>query len=335
MTLRANVLVASQTAYLTARRVLTKMKTTNYRTLGYLALSSTALTATLSLAIANTATAQQPFTQPSSAQSESVPADTAQMDSVPTDSIQAIQTPVSIEPPANPTPRPTPFSPNVAGIVDLSASETAPSIGIGHLRPQTLEGLETDNVNWLESVILPLYVSPGGEHWGWIYQGWLIPDGQTYLAIGRDAGFSMVKPYETLYTFPVLETRDDGWFRVQYTAAGSAWAHTSQLDLGETTLTVESWEDRLAAQDSIFFLENEAAQPLRSRPELANNMLSLVATDSLIEPLDFAGDWMRVRVTRPVAACTPLTGATTTEGWMRWRGEQSESLVWYKSDGSC
>ncbi|MEL6854838.1 MAG: hypothetical protein AAFO83_06975, partial [Cyanobacteria bacterium J06607_13] len=77
------------------------------------------------------------------------------------------------------------------------------------------------------------------------------------------------------------------------------------------------------------------AQPLRSQPELANNMLSLVAADSLIEPLDFVGDWMRVRVTRPTADCAPLTGSTVTEGWMRWRGDDEASLVWYRPDGSC
>jgi len=319
MILRASLPVVSQTAHPTVRRVLTKIKTTEMKTIGPKITSGLAMgAAALSLAIASVAQAQSTPTQPIPQQTEA---------------ISVAQT--AVELPENPTPKPTPFSPSVTGITDLSANETDPLIGIGHLRPQTLEGLEADNVNWLESVILPLYVSPGGDHWGWIYQGWLIPAGQTYLAIGRDAGFAMVKPYENLYTFPVLETRDDGWFRVQYTAGGSAWAHTSQLEVGETALTLESWEDRLASQASIYFLENNEAQPLRSRPELANNMLSLVAADSLIEPLDFAGDWMRVRVTRPVAECTPLTGATITEGWMRWRSEQSESLVWYKADDDC
>ena len=182
---------------------------------------------------------------------------------------------------------------------------------------------------------MPLYVSPNGEHWGWIYNGWLIPKGQAYLAIGRDAGFAMVRTYENLYSFPVLEAQADGWFRVQYTAGGSAWAHTSQLALGDTPLTLEGWESRLEAQAAVHFLETAQAQPLRSQPELANNMLSLVSSDSLIEPLDFAGDWMRVRVTRPTADCKPLTGATVTEGWMRWRDDEAKSLVWYEPDGSC
>ena len=241
------------------------------------------------------------------------------------------QAPGTIQPPADPTPKPTPFEPNIAGVTDLSASENA-TLGIGHLRPGTTVS-EGDAVSWLSSVILPLYGSPGGAHWGWMYQGWLIPAGQAYLAIGRDAGFAMVQSDENLYTFPILEVRDDGWFRVQYTIGGSAWAHTSHLGLGETPLMIENWEDRLANQAAVYFLETDG-QPLRSRPEPANNMLSLVPNDSLIEPLDFAGDWMRVRVTRPTAACNPLTGATVTEGWMRWR-EDNKPLVWYKPDGSC
>ncbi|MEL6939735.1 MAG: hypothetical protein AAFO84_11140 [Cyanobacteria bacterium J06598_1] len=284
-----------------------------------------------------------------------------------TPSAQISQAATAVTPPVEPTPKPTPFAPNIAGVLDLSTQPEA-DLGIGHLRPQassvapiapvpqiektedTTEATEerqtvdesenaattpaTNGVSWLSNIILPLYTAPGGDHWGWIYQGWLIPDGQTYLAIGRDAGFAMVKSEEDLYTFPVLETRDDGWFRVQYTTGGSAWAHTSQLSLGETPLVIEDWEDTLASQSAVYFLEGEG-QPLRSRPEVANNMLSLVPNDSLIEPLDFAGDWMRVRITRPVAECTPLTGATVTEGWMRWRTEESAPLVWYKSDGDC
>lgn len=248
---------------------------------------------------------------------------------------QIAQATENVAPPASPSPEPTPFSPIATGILDLSAGAGEAMESAGHLRPADVSGLAEDNVDWLKSVRLPLYISPGGDHWGWIYDGWLIPRGQAYLAIGRDAGFAMVRAYENLYTFPVLEIREDGWFRVQYTPGGSAWAHTSQLALGETALTLEGWESLLEVQAAVYFLNPGQAQPLRSQPELANNMLSLVAADSLIEPLDFVGDWMRVRVTRPTADCAPLTGSTVTEGWMRWRGDDEASLVWYRPDGSC
>lgn len=239
-----------------------------------------------------------------------------------------------VAPPADPVPAPTPFTPVRAGIIDISQDmESVESVG--HLRPSGIESSTDNGLAWVKSVNLPLYVTPGGEHWGWLYKGWLIPKGQTYLAIGRDAGFSMVRAYESLYTFPVVETRADGWFRVQYTPGGSAWAHTSQLGLGDVPLTVETWESRLQAQQSVYFLNSQKAQALRSQPQQSTNMVSLVAADSLIEPLEFQGDWMRVRAIRPVANCKPLTGATVSEGWMRWRGERQEALVWYNPSGGC
>ncbi len=240
----------------------------------------------------------------------------------------------AIAPPADPVPAPSPFAPVSAGILDISRDMTVVE-SLGHLRPSGIDASADGGLAWIQSVNLPLYVTPGGEHWGWIYQGWLIPKGKTYLAIGRDASFAMVHSYENLYTFPVIETRADGWFRVQYTPGGSAWAHTSQLGLGDVPLTVETWESRLQGQKAVYFLDNQKAQALRSQPQQSTNMMSLVAADSLIEPLEFQGDWMRVRTTRPVANCEPLTGATVSEGWMRWRGERQESLVWYQPDDGC
>ncbi len=238
-----------------------------------------------------------------------------------------------IAPPALPIPAPAPFSPVISGIVNLAAGADTIS-GVGHLRPQDMDEPSANGASWLQSVILPLYVEPEGEHWGWIYRGWLIPQGRDALAIGRDAGFAMLRTDENLFTFPVLEVRDDGWIQVQYTSVGSAWVHSSQLAMGEA-LVIENWEDRLQAQEAVYFLQSSKAQALRSQPEAATNMLSLVAADSLIEPLGFEGDWMQVRVTRPAANCRPLTGATVTEGWMRWRSNEKESLVWYRPGSRC
>lgn len=239
---------------------------------------------------------------------------------------------VAIAPPPLPTAVSTPFYPDLAGILDLySDADAIPSVG--HLRPLHVEGLTNDSVNWLTSVSLPLYTAPGGPHWGWIHHGYLV-QGEAAFAIGRDAGFAMVKPYENLYTFPVLAIRNDGWFQVQYTTDGSAWAHTSQLEIGDMPLAIERWELLLSSQPTLYFLQESEAQALRSQPQEAPNMLSFVAADSLIEPISIVGDWMRVRVTRPTLLCEPLTGSTTTEGWMRWRDDNA-SLVWYSPDGSC
>ena len=193
----------------------------------------------------------------------------------------------AIAPPSDPVPTPIPFTPIPSGITDVSQGMEAVE-SVGHLRPSEIEAA-ANGVAWLQSVNLPLYVTPGGDHWGWIYKGWLIPKGQTYLAIGRDAGFAMVRAYEELYTFPVVETRADGWFRVQYTPGGSAWAHTSQLGLGDVPLTVETWENHLQAQEAVYFLDSRKAQALRSQPQQSTNMVSLVAADSLIEASRISG----------------------------------------------
>ena len=239
----------------------------------------------------------------------------------------------AIAPPPLPTSISTPFYPELSGILDLYSDADAIS-SVGHLRPRHVEGLTNDSVNWLASVSLPLYTAPGGPHWGWIHHGYLV-QGEAAFAIGRDAGFAMVKPYENLYTFPVLAIRDDGWFQVQYTTDGSAWAHASQLEVGDMPLAIERWELLLSSQPALYFLEDSKAQALRSQPQEAPNMLSFVAADSLIEPISIVGDWMRVKVTRPTALCQPLTGSTITEGWMRWRDDANASLVWYSPDGSC
>ncbi len=283
-----------------------------------------------------TALAQTTRTQAALAQAEI--AQPSAEEAVAAGTVAGQTTPVAVSaiaPPANPAPAPSPFTPVRAGILDISKDMTVIE-GVGHLRPSGIDASADGGLAWLESVNLPLYVTPGGEHWGWIYKGWLIPKGKTYLAMGRDASFAMVHSYKNLYTFPVLETRADGWFRVQYTPGGSAWAHTSQLGLGDLPLTVETWESRLQAQKAVYFLDDQKAQALRSQPQQSTNMISLVAADSLIEPLEFQGDWMRVRTTRPIANCKPLSGATVSEGWMRWRGgERQESLVWYKPNGGC
>lgn len=265
----------------------------------------------------------------------------AQEAPLPTASPAAIPAePTRVPTPPLPLPAPDAFAPNPAGIVDLTEDREI-DLGIGHLRPQDLSFLTQPEdyadqlgVGWLQTVELPLYVSPEGPHWGWLYRGWLIPNGQPYLAIGRDAGFAMLRSFDNLLTFPVLEIRQDGWFRVQYTPGGSAWAHTSQLNLGDLPLTVETWEDRLESEAALYFRQAGGSRVLRSQPAAATNVISFINDSSLMAPLAFDGDWMRVRVTRPAAACQPLTGARSDEGWIRWRSEAGSALVWYRPECS-
>lgn len=259
-------------------------------------------------------------------------------DTQPSQSLVA-QSAVAPSVPALPRPIPAPMTPVMSGIVDLA--ETDATLGVGYLKPADLPR-GSEGAEWLSDIALPIYGAPQGQHWGWLIRGWLVPNNQPPLAIGRDAAFAMVSlEDEDILAFPVLEVRDDGWMRVQYTSGGSAWAHSSHLTFGDTDLAVESWDDPVVYEDSLNpdqssalqFQRPGSAQVLRSRPELNRNVISLISNDSLIVPLEVEGDWVRVRVTRPVAGCEPLGGARSDEGWMRWRNDQGEVLLVNRPSG--
>ena len=241
--------------------------------------------------------------------------------------------------PPLPTDIPTAIDPDENGIVGL-IPQPDDDLGIGHLRPAELDSLAGNNwrsspllnARWLRGTAIPIYAAPEGDPWGWLVNGWLLSDGHDPLAIGRDAAFSMVQVNRGLYTFPVLELREDGWFQFQYTPAGSAWAHVSHLNLGSNPLVVEAWEDYLPAVDRIEFRRLGVSQPVRSAPSASASLQALVGPNSLIEPLDVEDDWLRVRVVQPANGCTPLPGSGSAEGWVRWRDDTETPLVWVAVD---
>lgn len=233
---------------------------------------------------------------------------------------------------------PEAITPDDTGILGLYP-DPDDNIGIGQLRPKDVAALATpragliENANWLRSAALPIFVEPDSGVWGWIINGWLLSEGNPPIAIGRDAAFSMLRTYYALFSFPVMEVREDGWFRFQYTPAGTAWAHVSHLNLGAVELTIEPWEERFLEVGQLEFLRHGTSQPLRFQPNFDERLVALVGPNSLIEPLEFEGEWMRVRVTQPANTCSPLPGASTSEGWMRWRNGSDRSLVWYPPKG--
>lgn len=237
-------------------------------------------------------------------------------------------------PPPFPTPLPDPITPAATGIIGLTPAPND-DIGVGHLRPVNRLSPDTTDAplgaSWLRDVALPIYPSPDSAPWGWLINGWLIPNGAAPLAIGRDAAFSMVQTGQQIYTFPVLEIRPDGWFRFQYTPAGAAWAHTSHLELGAVALTIETWEASMQAAPRIAFRRPGLAQPMRLAPSGTAPLQALVSSNSIIQPLDLEGDWLRVRVTQPAQGCTPLPGSSISEGWVRWRSDADIPLIWFSS----
>ncbi|MBE9140398.1 hypothetical protein IQ254_24890 [Nodosilinea sp. LEGE 07088] len=239
--------------------------------------------------------------------------------------------------PTRPVNLPAPVTPDDSGIIDLRPSPSD-DVGIGQLRP-TLEpdpdsSDSSSGASWLRDIALPVYPSPESEPWGWIIHGWLIPNNSSPLAIGRDAAFSMVRTGQPLYTFPVLELRSDGWFRFQYTPAGVAWAHVTHLDLGTVPLAIEPWDISMKDAAQVEFRRPGLSQPMRLEPRSTAPLQALVGPNSIIQPLDLDGDWLRVRVTQPAQGCMPLPGSSVAEGWVRWRNEADVPLVWF-SARSC
>jgi hypothetical protein len=254
---------------------------------------------------------------------------------------QVAQTRISPPVPPLPDPIPEAWSPAVEGIVGLSP-QASDNIGVGHLRPRDLSFLDEPDwiespllgADWLQSAAIPIYNEPNGIHWGWILSGWLIPNGQPGIALGRDASFSMLHTYYALYSFPVHEIREDGWFQFQYTSAGKAWAHVDHLNLGTVDLAIETWQNRFLEMGWVEFRRHGLSQSLEATPDASDRtILGLIGPNSFIEPLAFEGDWMRVRVTQPTNGCTFLPGAVTQEGWMRWRTSEGQSLIWYPPRG--
>lgn len=257
------------------------------------------------------------------------------------DSVTVTQTRSSPPVPPLPDPLPTAQPPAAEGIMGLSPTP-AENLGVGHLRPRDLSFLEAPNrdespflgANWLQAAAIPIYTEPNGNHWGWIISGWLIPNGAEPIALGSDASFLMLQTYDDLFSFPVTQIRQDGWFQFQYTPVGKAWAHVDHLNLGRIDLAIESWEKRFLDVGWVEFRRHGLSQSLQTTPGANNSdILGLVGPDSFIEPIAFEGDWMQVRVTQPTDGCTFLPGAVTQEGWMRWRNADSEPLIWYPPKG--
>ncbi|WOD38161.1 hypothetical protein [Nodosilinea sp. E11] len=236
--------------------------------------------------------------------------------------------------PPQPPNLPRAITPDETGIVGLTPAPSD-NVGIGHLRPavSTLGNSSgATGASWLRGVALPIYPSPDSDHWGWLINGWLVPNDAPPLAIGRDATFSMVQTEAQAYAFPVLEIRPDGWFRFQYTQAGAAWAHRSHLGLGTLSLTLERWEISMKEATRLEFRRPGLSQPMRLAPNNAAPLQALVGPNSIMRPLAVEGDWLRVRVTQPALGCAPLPGSSTAEGWVRWRNDTDIPLVWFPAN---
>ncbi len=195
------------------------------------------------------------------------------------------------------------------------------ALGVGHVRPAR----EEDRDDWLRRLGLPIFESPGGR-----FGSWLTGASEAALETG----------YETT-SFIVHEERDDGWLRIRYAKSGSVphgWVHRCHLQASTPRLQYEPWE-RLFSSDAVspFFFRSRVRHALRVAASLSAAAITWLPADPreyAIEPLEFAGDWAKVRVKLPSDYCVhPPVKPAVHEGWIQWRSAERGPWVWYYTRG--
>ena len=196
-------------------------------------------------------------------------------------------------------------------------------LGVGHVRPVR----EEERDDWPRRLKLPVFTAPGGE-----VKIWLTP--------GSVGGDILVETgYETA-SFIVLQARPDGWLQIRFggpLASGAGWVHRCHLDAATPRLEYEPWEKVLARGVPLYF-RDQSPRVLRKVPSSeAPAIASIPADPNLygIQPLQFRGDWARVRVSVPSRHCADPkpTRFKVYEGWVRWRGAKLGPALWYYTRG--
>ena len=213
-------------------------------------------------------------------------------------------------------------------------------LGVGHLRPAD----EAPNAghDWLANTLLPLYRGPDGPHWGWLAHGWLLSNDGSTRPFPSDC---LVETSYESSSMILTEWRDDGWFRIagEKPCVGESggeealWSHRSLLDLGEHELTAQLWPDFFFLDEvsPLSFRQPEIPHALRSGPSADTERITWIGAAHSMEPLQVAGDWMRVRVTQPSNYCISPEDweGVEHEGWVRWRDQEKGPWVFIWSRG--
>lgn len=221
-----------------------------------------------------------------------------------------------------------------ATIRDGSVPFAELELGVGHLRP-TESSWEWE---WLDRIVLPLSDVPHTQPRRWIARGWTI-DAET----GRSTALHVSGLLETGYedaTFIVLESNDDGWFKIRIappgpeTDPGTAWVPECALQAGPIALTIEPWQERfLSGLISPLFFRIDVPHVLRDAPRLEAASLGVIEGDYHLEPVEVSGDWMRVVVKQPSDYCTSEVSPLLRTGWVKWRSPDMGPWVWYHTRG--
>lgn len=203
------------------------------------------------------------------------------------------------------------------------------ALGAGHVRPAR----EEDRDDWTRRLWLPLFASPGGELKLWLAPGSVSPE-------------SLVETgYETT-SFIVLQARergrDAGWLQIRFggpLSSGAGWVHRCHLEAATPPLEYEPWDKLFASESAApLYFRSWTAHALRSSASNAAPFVAWIPGDPNrygMQPLEFRGDWARVRVSIPSEFCADPKPERTTvhEGWIRWRSRERGPWLWYYTRG--
>ena len=224
-----------------------------------------------------------------------------------------------------------PRPPGIAAVEEADPSPYEPLygfdpelvLGVGHVRPAR----EEERDDWPRRLKLPVFAAPGGD-----VKIWLTP--------GSVGGDVLVETgYETA-SFIVLQARPDGWLQLRFggpLASGAGWVHRCHLDAATPRLEYEPWEKLLRGAVPLYFRDQSPRVLRKAASNEAPATATIPADPNLygIQPLQFRGDWARVRVSVPSRHCADPkpTRFKVYEGWVRWRGPQRGPALWYYTRG--
>jgi hypothetical protein len=224
--------------------------------------------------------------------------------------------------------------PRPAAVAAIPEAEPAPyepldgfdpdlALGVGHVRPAR----EEERDEWLRRLTLPVFAAPGGE-----VKVWLTPG-----SVGADV---LVETGFETASFIALKARPDGWLQIRFggpLASGAGWVHRCHLAAATPRLEFEPWEKRLAAAGPLYF-RAWGPRNVRQTPSSEGPIIASIPADPNVyglKPLQFRGDWARVRVSIPSVYCGEPRPARPRfyDGWVRWRGGERGPALWYYPRG--
>jgi hypothetical protein len=211
---------------------------------------------------------------------------------------------------------PSPYEPQNGFDPDLA-------LGVGHVRPVR----EEERDDWTRRLKLPVFKAPDGEVKIWLTPGSV--GGDVLVETGYETG-SLI----------VLQARQDGWLQIRFggpLASGAGWVHRCHLDAATPQLEYQPWENVLAAAAPLYF-RSWTPRNLRKAASPDAPVVALIPPDPnlySIQPLQFRGDWARVRVSIPSSYCADPKPRRprVREGWVRWRSNDRSPALWYYTRG--